>query len=612
MATAAEKLRGAGLSPHTLDDRAATRWPSAAALAEARALVAAHGGRLALGLLLLLANRLCAFAVPGAARRFLDDIVGRGHWDLLPGLALTVGLASAGAAGTAFALSQVLGVASARAVAEVRRMLQSRVVRLPIASVDRVPSGAWIARIMTDAEVVRTVVGRDAVQLVASAIVAGVALAGLLSLHGRLTAWLLLVIAAFGGGVALSSARLRPVFRERGRLMADITGRLHESLGGIRVVKAFAAEAREARAFARLADRLLGNVARALTGASAVTAISTAALGAAGTLVIAAGGASVRDGQMTPGDLAMYVAYLTLLALPAAQIASGAPMLAEAFAGLDRIAALRGLPTEADEDAGCVALPAVRGDIELDDVSFAYAPGEPVLRHVSLTLPAGSTTALVGSSGSGKTTLCNVVMGLHRPTSGRVLVDGVDLVRVTRASFRRHVGVVLQDDVLFDGTIAENVAFGAPGALSPAILEAGRLAHCDPFVRELPDGYETLVGERGVRLSGGQRQRVAIARALLVDPRILILDEATSSLDGEAEALIQDALRTLRRGRTTLVIAHRLSTIVSADQIAVLEGGAIVECGTHAQLIAAKGRYRDLYDRQRRSRDYEREAEVRV
>ncbi len=364
------------------------------------------------------------------------------------------------------------------------------------------------------------------------------------------------------------------------------------------MVKAYAAESREHQVFTSGVHRLLRNLARAVTGVSLVSAASTLALGTVAVIMMVGGGASIRAGVMTPGEFVMYLSFTALMALPVMQLASLSTQLSEAFAGLDRIRELRQMVAEDADDAGRTPLGEIRGDIELDDVCFEYVPGTPVLRHVSLVAPAGSTTALVGSSGSGKSTLIGLLMAFHRPLAGRVLVDGHDLATVRLADFRRQLGVVLQEDFLFDGTIRENIAFGRPQATHDEIVEAVVRANCAGFVESFADGYDTVVGERGVRLSGGQRQRVAIARAILADPRLLILDEATSSLDSESEALVQAGLKALRQGRTTFVIAHRLSTIRSADQILVVEQGAIVERGTHRELLERNGRYRQLYDRQ--------------
>ena len=381
-------------------------------------------------------------------------------------------------------------------------------------------------------------------------------------------------------------------------ITAEVSGRLGEAMGGVRVVKAYTAEPEEERVFAVGADRLFANIRRTMTGISGVTAASTALMGAVGTVLLLVGGRSVVAGQMTIGDLVMYVFFTGLLAAPAAEIASIGTQLTEAFAGLDRIREILGREREDAEDPARRPVPAVRGDVEFEGVDFEYEAGRPVLRGVSFHAAAGTTTALVGSSGSGKSTLIGLVLAFHQPQRGVVRVDGHDLAGVRLREYRAHLGAVFQDNFLFDGTIAENIAYSRPTAAREEILGAARIAHCDEFVARFPDGYDTVVGERGVRLSGGQRQRVAIARAILAAPAILILDEATSSLDSESEALIQDGLARLRRGRTTFVIAHRLSTIRAADQILVLEGGEVVERGTHAELLARDGRYRQLHDRQ--------------
>jgi len=392
--------------------------------------------------------------------------------------------------------------------------------------------------------------------------------------------------------------KLRPLFRERGKINAEVTGRLTESLGGIRIVKSYTAEKREQIVFTHGVHRLFRNVARSITGVSATSSASTVIIGAIGVIMIMVGGRAIVTGRMTLGDLVMYIFFTGLMAAPLVQIASIGTQITEAFAGLDRINEIKQVATEDEDDGTRQPLPSVRGDIQFENVSFEYNPGVPVLKNISFHAPAGSTTALVGSSGSGKSTLIGLVMAFNRPLAGRVTVDGIDLASARLRDYRAHLGVVMQENFLFDGTIADNIRFSRPRATREEIREAGRVAHCEEFVEGFEKKYDTVVGERGIKLSGGQRQRVGIARAILADPRILILDEATSSLDSESEAMIQDGLRRLRHGRTTFVIAHRLSTIRSADQILVIEGGEIVERGTHAELLAANGRYRQLYDKQ--------------
>ena len=567
---------------------------------EARALVWAHRNRLMLGLVLMIINRLAGLVLPSTSKWLMDDVVGKQHWDLLPMLALAAGIATLVESSTSFVLSQILGVAAQRAITDMRKDVEAHVMRLPIRYFDSTKSGILISRIMTDAEGIRNLVGTGLVQLTGSIVTATIALGVLLYLNWRLTTVTILILGAFGGGMSIAFKRLRPLFRERGKINAEVTGRLAESLGGVRIVKAYTAEKREELVFAKGAHRLFRNVARSLTGVSSVSAFSTLILGAIGIVMILVGGSSIRAGTMTVGDFVMYLMFTGLMAMPVVQLANIGTQLSEAFAGLDRIREIRHMATEDQEDASRNTLPDIRGELTFDDVSFEYSAGVPVLKHISFRAPAGSTTALVGSSGSGKSTLISLVMTFNRPNEGRVLVDGRDLMTVKLRDYRSHLGVVLQDNFLFDGTIAENIAYGNPHAVREEIQSVSQIAHCDEFIESFEKQYDTIVGERGVRLSGGQRQRVAIARAILANPRVLILDEATSSLDSESEMLIQDGLRSLRQGRTTFVIAHRLSTIRSADQILVLEQGEIVERGTHEELLDRGGRYRQLYDKQYR------------
>jgi ABC-type multidrug transport system fused ATPase/permease subunit len=572
------------------------RW--SAAWQEARQLVWARRGRLALGLGLMLVSRLAGLVLPGLSKFFVDEVLTQGRTELLPTLALAAGAATVVQAVTAFGLSQVLGVAAQRAITDMRRRVQEHVLRLPVRYFDTTQTGVLISRVMTDPEGIRNLVGTGLVQLLGSVVTAVVALGVLLYINWQLTLVTLLVLAAFGGVMSYAFRTLRPLFRERGRLHAELTGRLTQALGGVRVIKTYTAEKREDLVFAKGAHALFRNVAKSMTGVSATTAFSNVVIGAIGIVMILMGGSAIASGRMTLGDLFMYMLFTGMMAAPIVQIASIGTQLTEAFAGLDRIREILDTRREDADDASRQPVADVKGDVELEDVWFEYNPGVPVLKGVSLHAPAGTTTALVGSSGSGKSTLISLIMAFNRPTKGTVRIDGRDLNDLRLTDYRRHLGVVLQDNFLFDGTVAENIGYGSPHATREDIERAARIAHAHEFISEFEKGYDTVVGERGVRLSGGQRQRVAIARAILADPRILLLDEATSSLDSESEAKIQDGLRRLRHGRTTFVIAHRLSTIRSADQIVVLEDGRIVERGTHAELLALGGRYRELYDRQ--------------
>jgi subfamily B ATP-binding cassette protein MsbA len=571
-------------------------WSSA--WREARVLVWAHRKRLLLGAVLMIINQAMGLVLPASTKYLIDSVIVQRRTDLLWMIALAAAVATIIQVLTSFSLSQVLGVAAQRAITEMRKNVQAQISRLPISYFDSTQTGQLISRIMNDAEGIRNLVGTGLVQLVGSFITAGVALCVLFWLSWQLTAFVILVLGAFGGALAFAFSRLRPLFRERGAMTAALTGRLTESLGGIRIVKAYTAEKREQLTFARGAHKLFRNIAKSMTGVSAVTAFSSLVVGTVGVVIIMVGGPAVVSGAMTIGDLFMYTLFTGLMAMPMIQFASIGTQITEAFAGLDRIHEIMTMPTEDEEDVKRAPLPDVQGAVEFRNVSFEYNKDSPVLKNISFSAPAGSTTALVGSSGSGKSTLISLVMNFIKPLSGTIFIDGRDLQSIRLRDFRSYLGVVMQDNFLFDGTVAENISFSKPDATRTEIEAVSRIAHVEEFVSKFEKGYDTIVGERGVKLSGGQRQRIAIARAILADPKLLILDEATSSLDSESEALIQDGLRKLRRGRTTFVIAHRLSTIRSADQILVIEAGEIVERGTHQELIAVGGRYKQLYDKQ--------------
>ena len=567
---------------------------------EAKGLMWQARGRLALGGALMLLSRLSGMVLPASSKYLIDEVLGKQHYEWLYRIALAIGVATLIQAVTSFALSQILGVAAQLAITQMRKRVQARIERLPISYFDSTQSGQLISRIMNDADGIRNLVGTGLVQLTGSIVTATIALGVLIYLNWRLTAVTILVLAAFGGVLAYAFRRLRPLFRERSVITADVTGHLGESLGGIRIVKAYTAEKREELSFARGAHKLFRNIAQSMTGVSAVTAFSSLIIGAIGVVMILVGGSAVKNGTMTLGGLFMYIFFTGLMAVPIIELTSIGTQITEALAGLDRIREVLHMTTEDDADAQRQPLHDVLGAIDFADVHFAYEKDVPVLRGVTFHAPAGTTTALVGSSGSGKSTILSLALNFIQPDTGVISVDGKDLQSIKLRDYRRHLGVVLQDNFLFDGTIYDNIRFSQPDADLAAIKEVCRIANADEFIEKFPEQYKTIVGERGVKLSGGQRQRIAIARALLANPRILILDEATSSLDSESEALIQEGLRRLRAGRTTFVIAHRLSTIRSADQILVVEAGEILERGTHDELIAAQGRYKQLYDKQYR------------
>ena len=567
---------------------------------EAREIIWRYRRRVAFGLVVMTIGRVAGMAIPASSKFLIDDVLGQGRADLLIPLAIGVAVAALLQGGTSFALSQILGVTAQRAITEMRKTVQAHVARLPVNYFDSTKSGVLISRIMTDAEGIRNLVGTGLVQLTGGIMTSVFSLGLLLYVNWSLTIYTIGVLLIFGGAMAFAFRRLRPLFRERGKINAEVTGRLGESLSGVRIVKAYTSERKENLVFARGAHRLLRNVAKAVTGVSGVSAFSSMIMGAVGALMIVIGGSSVLAGEMTDGDLIMYVLLTGWMITPLVQMASIGTQITEAFAGLDRIREIREMATELDDDAEKAPLGPAHGHIAFEDVRFSYEEEVPVLKGVTLDAPPGSTTALVGSSGSGKSTLASLVLSFNQPDSGRIFVDGRDLAGIRLADYRRQVGVVLQDNFLFDDTVEYNIRYGRSGATRDEVVAAAQLANCHEFITAFPKGYDTIIGERGVKVSGGQRQRLAIARAILADPRILILDEATSSLDSESEAQIQEGLRTLRTGRTTFVIAHRLSTIRSADQILVIEDGRVVERGTHSELIGLNGRYKELHDRQYR------------
>jgi ABC-type multidrug transport system fused ATPase/permease subunit len=569
-----------------------------AVLPEVWELVRPRRALLAFALLLMAVGRVAGLALPGSTKFLIDDVIGRRRVELLGPLVAAVVLATVVQGLASYALTQLVSKEAQRLIAEMRVRVQQHVGRLPLSFHDATRTGDLVSRIMNDVEGVRNLVGTGLIELAGGLLTATLAFAAMLYLSPRTTLLTLAALGLFGLVLLRAFSVLRPIFSERGRLYAEVMGRLTESLGGVRVVKAYHAEAREASVFAAGVQRILDNVFKTLRSTSVLSLSSTVLLGIVGAAVMFVGAREILAGRMTVGSFFTYTVFLGFLVGPFFQIVSIGTQLTEALAGLERTREVLRERPEDEDPRRTVALGPLRGEVALEDVAFAYREGEPVLHGVSLAAAPGSVTALVGPSGAGKSTIIGLVCAFHAPVQGRVLVDGVDLASVRLDSYRSQLGVVLQETFLFDGTIRENVAFSRPAAGADEVVEACRVAHVSEFAERFPEGYDTVVGERGVRLSGGQRQRVAIARAILADPRVLILDEATSSLDSESEALIQEGLAWLMKGRTTFVIAHRLSTIRRADQILVVEAGRIAERGSHRELYASGGRYREMYDRQ--------------
>lgn len=569
-------------------------WP------QVRKLVAPRKGLLVAGLCLMTVNRIAGLVLPYTSKTLLDKVLSpqHPHPEMLPKIIALVFSAMVVQAATSFSLTQLLSKAGQRLIAEMRRQVQRHVGLLPVAYYDENRTGNLVSRIMSDVEGVRNLVGTGLVEFVGGMLTAVLAFIYLLHLSFIVTLTVFSVLGVFVFVLQYGFKTIRPIFRERGKINAEVTGRLTESLGGVRVIKGYHAEDREATVFSAGVERLLQNVMKSLTMTSVLGSASTTVLGLVSSLVMWFGGRNVLGHSWTVGDYFSYNMFLAFMVAPVFQIVNIGTQLTEAFAGLDRTNEIMAELEENQSPGRTLKIPPIEGTVEFENVEFSYVPEKPVLHGVSFVAEPGSVTALVGSSGSGKSTIISLLCAFHTPSSGAVLVDGFNLAEVDLNTYRSQLGVVLQESFLFDGTIRENIMFSRPDATEEQFLFACRTARVDEFAERFPEGYDTIVGERGVKLSGGQRQRLSIARALLAQPRILILDEATSSLDSESEAMIQAGLNQLMQGRTTFVIAHRLSTIRRADQILVVEQGRIIERGNHAQLFALGGRYYDLYTRQ--------------
>jgi len=555
-------------------------------------------GLLALGFVLMVVNKVAGFVLPYSSKFLIDNVVTKGQTGLLRPLVFSVLLATLVQGVTSFSLTQLLSKAAQRLIADLRQQVQAHISRLPVAFYDANKTGALVSRIMSDVEGVRNLLGTGLVDFAGGLVAAGIAVMLLLRTSVPLTLIAVGALGCFALALNKAFAIIRPIFRERSKINAEVTGRLTESLGGVRVIKGYHAEEREEKIFAGGVRRLLDNVMRTLTATSLMGLSASVMLGVVGAATMYIGGKQMVAHTLTPGGYISYNLYLVFLIAPIMQVVSIGTQITEALAGLERTQEIMGERPEDQDPKRTVVLGDIVGKVEFDDVSFSYDGTHEVLHNLSFRSEPGTVTALVGSSGSGKSTTIGLISAFYIPSKGTIRVDGIDLSTVRLDSYRTRLGVVLQESFLFDGTIRDNVAFSRPGASEEEIMRACRIARVDEFADSFAEKYDTIVGERGVKLSGGQRQRISIARAILAEPRILILDEATSSLDSESEQMIQQGLSYLMQGRTTFVIAHRLSTIRRADQIMVMEQGRIVERGTHAQLYAARGRYYDLYTRQ--------------
>ncbi|MDO5969678.1 ABC transporter ATP-binding protein [Flavivirga aquimarina] len=548
-----------------------------------------------IGLVLIIIKSLAGLVLPWQSKVLLDEVVPSKDTSLLYNLVAIVLGAILVQSITSFLLTRILSVQAQYLISELRAQVQKKVLSLPISFFDNTKSGALVSRIMSDVEGVRNLIGTGLVQLVGGSFTAIISLIILIKLNPWMTLFVFAPLSLFGYIALRAFKYIRPVFRIRGKINEEVKGRLTETLAGVRVIKAFNAEAQENKIFENGVEKLFQNVKKSLTATALMTSSSTFLIGVATTGIMAIGGYYMMQSEMTTGDFLFFTLILGFMIAPIVQMSNIGSQLTEALAGLDRTEELMNMTAEEDNDERIIQLETIKGDIVFDDVSFSYEEGKEVLHNISFKAPAGSTTALVGSSGSGKSTIAGLSATFLNPKSGKVTIDNQDLSKVKLNTYRQYLGVVLQDEFLFEGTIRENIMFPRPDATESELQNAVKAAYVNEFTDRFDEGLDTLIGERGVKLSGGQRQRLAIARAILADPKIIILDEATSSLDTESEALIQKSLAELIKDRTTVVIAHRLSTIKKADQILVIEAGRILECGTHDELIALNGRYYDLY-----------------
>jgi subfamily B ATP-binding cassette protein MsbA len=555
---------------------------------------------LLLGLGLIIINRLSGLVLPGSSKYLLDEVIAKSNYELFKWLLIAVAAAIIVQSVTSYFLTQLLSVEAQHLISLLRVKIQKHIIKLPVRFFDNSKSGELVSRIMTDVEGVRNLVGTGLVQLFGGALTSIIAFILLIRISPMLTLYVIVPLIIFGFISLKAFSYIRPIFRKRGQINAEVTGRLTESLNGIRVIKGFNAEAQEIGTFEHGVDRLFKNVKTSLTSTSMVTSAATLLLGLATAGIMGVGGNMIMQGHMTIGDFFAFILYLGFLIAPIVQMSNIGSQITEAFAGLDRMQEILSLNTEEDDKVRARSVDKINGFIVFEKIHFAYEPETEVLHDISFTAKPGTVTALVGSSGSGKTTIAGLVASFLKPVDGIITVDGTNLNEIRLESYRSQLGVVLQDDFLFEGTIRENILFPRPDATDAELQAAAKSAHVLEFTQRFEKGMDTLIGERGIKLSGGQRQRIAIARALLANPKILILDEATSNLDAESEAFIQESLANLMTGRTTFVIAHRLSTIRKADQILVIEGGRIVERGNHEHLIKLNGRYFNLYSTQAR------------
>lgn len=556
--------------------------------------------QLLVGLVLIVISRLAGLVLPGASKYLMDDVIPNNNMETLKILLLAVAGAILVQAITSFALTQILSVEAQNLISKLRVQVQAHIIKLPVRFFDNTKTGELVSRIMTDVEGVRNIVGTGLAQLFGGILTSIICLFLLINISPMMTVYVLVPVAIFGFISLKAFGKIRPIFRERGVINAQVTGRLTETLGGVRVIKGFNAEKQEIKTFEDGVTKLFLNIKKSLTSTSILTSSATFLLGLASTGIMGIGGYMIMNGDMTFGDFLAFTLYLGFMIAPIVQMSNIGSQLTEAFAGLDRTEEILNTPLEDDPTVRINNIGQIKGDIEFKDVSFAYEEEKEVIKDISFKAAHGTVTALVGTSGSGKSTIAGMAASFLNPTKGNITVDGLDMSTITLESFRSQLGVVLQNDFLFEGTIRENILFPRPDASEDRLMEAVKAAHVDEFTDRFEDGLDTLIGERGVKLSGGQQQRIAIARAILANPRILILDEATSNLDMESEAYIQQSLKKLMEGRTTFVIAHRLSTIRQADQILVVENGQIVERGKHDELIAKEGRYHNLHQYQAR------------